>query len=187
MDATMVSRRTLWRVDTRVVVYMAIGAALYAALNLITNRIVIPGAQNVSLRPGIVIPIVFGVLFGPIVGFFVGAVGNFISDLLTYGFFWNWDLGNGLIGFIAGLTPLVVGATARQWTRIIAGTIMGAIGIVVGLGVAALLDIWVSKMTAGAAISTEWVPAAGWDLVWGVPLTIIVLLAWYRARLRTGR
>jgi energy-coupling factor transport system substrate-specific component len=187
MEVQSTPRGDLWKVTTRAVVYMAIGAALYAAFNLVTNRIVIPGAQNVSLRPGIVIPIFFGVLFGPIVGFFVGLVGNFISDLLTYGFFWNWTLGNGLIGFVAGLTPMVVAGAYRKWPNMVAAAVMSAIGILVGIGFAAITDIWVSKMTAGAVFSTEWLPAAGWDLAWGIPLLIILLIAWSRMRERASR
>src|SRR5918911_1632027 len=69
-----VGRASAWAVGTREVVYMAIGAALY------------------------------GVIFGPWVGFFTGLVGNIIIDLLSgYGFSWNWSLANGLLGLIAGL------------------------------------------------------------------------------------
>ena len=58
-----------WKFGTREVVYAAIGAALYAVLSLATNWIQLPSAGNVSFRPAIVIPMFFGVVFGPIVGF----------------------------------------------------------------------------------------------------------------------
>jgi energy-coupling factor transport system substrate-specific component len=182
-----VTRDGLWRLSTRVVVYMAIGAALYAVLNLITNGWVIPGAQNVSVRPGAVIPIFFGVLFGPLVGFFSGFVGNLISDQLTYGIYWNWEIGNGLMGFIAGLTPLVIRGAYRRWPNVVTAAVLSAIGIVVGLGFAALTDPLVSKITVGQAITTEWIPAAVSDLLFGIPLLVILLAAWARARERASR
>jgi energy-coupling factor transport system substrate-specific component len=181
-------RASLWKLSTRSVVYMAIGAALYAVLNLITNTWVIPGAQNVSVRPGAVIPIFFGVLFGPIVGFFTGFIGNTISDQLTYGIFWNWEIGNGLIGFIAGLTPLVVRGAYRRWPSVVTAAVISAVGIVIGIGVAAITDQWLySKISFSAAVSTEWIPAAGADLLFGIPLLVILLAAWSRARERASR
>ncbi len=94
----------IWSVGVRQVVYMAIGAALYAAFSVATSVIQLPSAGNVALRPAIVIPLFFGAVFGPWVGLFVGGVGNVIGDLISYhNFYWNWDLGNALIGFIAGL------------------------------------------------------------------------------------
>lgn len=181
------SRQDLWKLSTRSVVYMAIGAALYAVLNLISNTWLIPGTSNVSIRPGAVIPIFFGVLFGPIVGFFVGFVGNLISDQLTFGIYWNWEIGNGLIGLIAGLTPMVVRGAYRRWPNVVTAAVIAAIGIVVGLGFAALTDPLVSKITVGSAITTEWIPSAGSDLLLGIPLLVILLAAWARARERASR
>jgi uncharacterized membrane protein len=93
-----------WRVGTREVVYMALGAALYGALSWIFNTIPVPSVSLVSLRPTIVIPIFFGFAFGPVVGFFTGFVGNILGDALTgWGVFPVWDVANGLIGLIPGL------------------------------------------------------------------------------------
>lgn len=183
-----VTKDSIWRLSTRAVVYMAIGAALYAVLNLITNTWVIPGAQNVSVRPGAVIPIFFGVLFGPIVGFFTGFVGNLISDQLTYGIFWNWEIGNGLIGLIAGLTAMFVRGAYRRWPNVVTAAVFSAVGIIVGIGLAAITDQWLySKISFKAAVTTEWVPAAGADLLFGIPLLVILLAAWSRARERASR
>lgn len=180
-------RGSLWKLSTRAVVYMAIGAALYAVLNLITNGWLIPGTSNVSVRPSIVIPIFFGVLFGPIVGFFTGFIGNTLSDQLTFGIYWNWEIGNGLIGFISGLAALFVRGAYRRWPNVVTAAVLAAIGIIVGIGFAALTDPIVSKITVGAAISTEWVPAVVADLLFGIPLLVILLAAWSRARERVSR
>jgi len=96
-----------WEVGTREVVYMAIGAALYGVLNWIFNTIPMPSVSQVALRPSICIPIFFGFVFGPVVGFFTGAVGNILGDFLTgWGVYPAWDIGNGLIGMVPGLVLL---------------------------------------------------------------------------------
>ncbi len=94
----------IWQVDTRVVVYSAIGAALYGVFSWVTNLLALPSVSNVSLRPAIVIPVFFGFAFGPVAGFFTGFVGNVLGDALTgWGVYPVWDVGNGLIGLICGL------------------------------------------------------------------------------------
>jgi uncharacterized membrane protein len=101
--------RDVWQVGTREVVYMAIGAALYAIFSYLFNGtvFVVPSVSQVALRPAIIFPMFFGYTFGPVVGFFTGAVGNMFGDALTgFGVFPQWSVGNGLIGFIAGLVHL---------------------------------------------------------------------------------
>jgi energy-coupling factor transport system substrate-specific component len=142
----------------------------------------------VSLRPGIVIPIFFGVLFGPIVGFFTGFIGNLLSDQLTYGIYWNWEFGNGLIGLVAGLTPLVIRGAYRRWPNVVAAALMSAIGIILGIGVASITDQWLySKISFNAAVTTEWVPGVVGDILIGIPLLVILLAAWARVRERASR
>src|SRR5512141_3045332 len=95
----------IWEVGTRQVVWMAIGAALYAVFSWLFNGtvFVVPSASQVALRPAIAIPMFFGYAFGPVVGFFSGAVGNMFGDALTgFGLSPQWSIGNGLIGFISG-------------------------------------------------------------------------------------
>jgi len=99
----------IWEVGTREVVYMAIGAALYAILSYLFNGtvFVVPSVSQVSLRPAIVIPMFFGYAFGPTVGLFTGAVGNMFGDALTgFGLSPQWSVGNGLVGMIAGMGVL---------------------------------------------------------------------------------
>jgi uncharacterized membrane protein len=98
-----------WEVGTRQVVWMAIGAALYAVFSWLFNGtvFVVPSLSQVALRPAIAIPMFFGYAFGPVVGFFSGAVGNMFGDALTgFGLSPQWSIGNGLIGMIAGMAML---------------------------------------------------------------------------------
>ena len=99
----------IWEVGTREVVYMAIGAALYAIFSYLFNGtvFVVPSVSQVALRPAICIPMFFGYAFGPAVGLFTGAVGNMFGDALTgFGLSPQWSVGNGLVGMIAGMVWL---------------------------------------------------------------------------------
>ena len=177
----------VWGIGVRHVVFMALGAALYAGLSYVTNTLQLPGASNVSLRPGIVIPLFFGLVFGPWVGLFTGFVGNSINDLLQGGFWWNWELGAGLIGFIPGLVLYLTRGRYNSTYRIFLAEVFSVIGLVVGLGFSSILDIWVSGLTFTTAITTEFLPALLPDIVLGVILLAILLVAYHAALGRTGR
>jgi len=181
------SRVNIWGIGVRQVVLMALGAALYAGLSWLTNSLQLPGASNVSLRPGIVIPLFFGVVFGPIVGAFSGGIGNLINDLLTGTVYWNWDVGNALIGFVAGLAMYNTLGRYNSTVKIIVAEFYSVIGILVGLGFAAFSDIWVSQLTFKSATTTEFIPATLPDIVLGLILLPILLVAYNAAFARTGR
>src|SRR5947209_18139367 len=126
------SAALIWSVGVRQVVYMALGAALYGGLSYLTNILQLPATSNVSFRPAIVIPLFFGAVFGPWVGLFTGGVGNLIGDYISgYGVYWNWDVGNGLIGFIAGLAMYLTWGRYFATRNIIIAEIFAAIGIIV--------------------------------------------------------
>lgn len=175
-----------WAVGTREVVYMAIGAALYGVLSAATAGLRIPGPFNSSVRPGVVIPLFFGAVFGPVVGFFTGFVGNVIGDLLSgYGFSWNWSLGNGLMGLVAGLAVLYV--RRLDTPRAIAIAVGFAIlGIIVGMGFASFTDIWVSAMDLNAAWA-EFLPVFISNTLAAVILIPVLSLAYEQVRARTGQ
>lgn len=123
-----------WEVGTREVVYMAIGAALYAVFSYLFNGTVfaVPSVSQVALRPAIAIPMFFGYAFGPVVGLFTGAVGNMFGDALTgFGLYPQWSIGNGLVGLIAGL-PLLFADKKRSLNNVlIASAVLGGIATVI--------------------------------------------------------
>src|SRR5215831_1691416 len=131
------SQPNIWAVGVRQVVYMALGAALYGGLSYLTNFLQLPSVGNVSIRPAIVIPLFFGAVFGPIVGLITGGLGNFLGDLISgYGVYLNWDIGNGLIGFFAGLASLSLFNIFGRYSNpraITIAEILGAVGVVVGI------------------------------------------------------
>ncbi len=240
----------IWAVGTREVVYMAIGAALYAIFSYIFNGtvFVVPSVSQVSLRPAICIPMFFGYAFGPAVGFFTGAVGNMFGDALTgFGLSPQWSVGNGLIGMIAGMvflfkdkkksidTVLIIGVVLTLLATILyffnrdvqngfyfvnaepvslfaglslaiglvlvlivrfvfgqnidiaAAVTWGMLGNVIGLGFAAISDIWINGYPPAVAIVGEFLPAAGPNLLFAAILVPLLVLAYAAVQRQSGR
>jgi energy-coupling factor transport system substrate-specific component len=167
--------------------------------------------------------------------------------LMGWGVFPIWDIGNGLIGLVAGLSvafasrkrsidiPMAIVAAvcvlatvlifanptvvdpfgdgtattdvSGLWWIPLLGIVLlvgvrylvrgresiasaqawGALGIVVGIGFAALADIWWNGYSFTTAFLGEFVPAAGSNLINGLILLPILLTAWAAAQTRTGR
>lgn len=126
--------KKIWEVGTREVVYMAIGAALYAVFSYLFNGtvFVVPSVSQVSLRPAIAIPMFFGYAFGPAVGLFSGAVGNMFGDALTgFGLSPQWSVGNGLVGMVAGMAWLFEDKKKSVNTVIIVSAIVAVLATAV--------------------------------------------------------
>jgi energy-coupling factor transport system substrate-specific component len=97
---------TMWRY-TKMVVLTALTAAVYAALLIPFKGIpLIPGFTEI--RVGTVVPVVFGILFGP-AGAWGSALGNLIGD-----FFGTLSLGT-LFGFIGNFFFALV--SYKVWRR----------------------------------------------------------------------
>ena len=239
-----------WEVGTRQVVWMAIGAALYAVFSWLFNGtvFVVPSVSQVALRPAIAIPMFFGYAFGPIVGFFTGAVGNMFGDALTgFGLYPQWSIGNGLIGFIAGLPMLFADKKKSLDSVLIAGGVLAAVatviyflnrneinqlvypfdqpvslmagisilfgfmlvlvvrfafgknidiaaavtwgmlGNILGIGFAAISDIWINGYSPATAIVGEFLPAAGPNLIFAAILVPLLVVAYAAVQKQSGR
>ena len=246
----------VWEVGTRQVVYMAIGAALYAVFSYLFNGtvFVVPSLSQVSLRPAIAIPMFFGFTFGPVVGFFTGAVGNMFGDALTgFGLSPQWSIGNGLVGFVSGLvflfadkkksmdTVLYISGALALLTVVLffanqnqpnmlffdpgnnifgdsqislfagisiligfalvlavrfgftknediaAAVTWGMLGNILGIGFAALSDIWINGFSLPAAIVGEFLPAAGPNLIFAAILVPLLVSAYAAVQRQSGR
>jgi uncharacterized membrane protein len=245
-----------WEVGTREVVYMAIGAALYAIFAYLFNGtvFVVPSLSQVALRPAIAIPMFFGYAFGPVVGFFSGAVGNMFGDALTgFGLSPQWSIGNGLVGFVAGLwmlfgnkkksmdTVLYVGGALALLAVVLyflnrslpnmlfydvennifgdapislfagisiligfvlvlavrfglaknedvaAAVTWSMLGNILGIGFAAISDIWINGFSLTAAIVGEFLPAAGPNLIFAAILVPLLVAAYAAVQRQSGR
>ncbi|MEL7644703.1 MAG: ECF transporter S component [Anaerolineaceae bacterium] len=183
----MQEKKSLWKFGTKQVVYAAIGAALYAVLAYATNMIQLPGAGNVSFRPAVVIPMFFGIAFGPVVGFIAGFVGNILADLLSgYGFWFWWDLGNGLLGLVPGLIfPLIQDYRASK--SILLAELFVVLGSAVGMGVASLSEMWVSGADMNTVIFANFLPAFIPDVLNGLVLVPLLMIAYAAVTQRSGR
>lgn len=180
-------KKSLWDFGTREVVYAAIGAALYGVFSWATNFIPLPAAGNITFRPAVAIPMFFGVVFGPWVGFLTGFVGNMLGDFISgFGFWWSWDLGNGLMGLIPGL--IAAGITSyRARSTIIKAEIFVVLGAAVGMLVPSLLEIPISGISFNTAIVGYFLPAAAGNIVVGLILVPILLVAYDAIAARSGR
>lgn len=179
-------KKSIWKFGTREVVYAAIGAALYAVLALATNFLQIPSAGNVSFRPAVAIPMFFGVVFGPLVGFIAGFLGNIISDLAAgYGFWFWWDLGNGLMGLVPGLIAASL-VSYKDWKSILKAELFVILGVVVGMGVASLSEMWVSGADINTVLFGNFIPAAIPNLINGLVLAPILMIAYDAIAKRSG-
>jgi len=244
-----------WVVGTRQVVYMAIGAALYAVFSYLFNGtvFVVPSISQVAIRPAIAIPMFFGYAFGPVVGFFTGAVGNMFGDALTgFGLSPQWSIGNGLVGFIAGMaflaksrkkgmdTVLLVSGVLAVLTGVVyfmnrnqpnmlfydvdngifgdatisafagisilvgfvlvlavrfffkdeniaAAVTWAMLGNILGIGFAAISDIWINGFSPAAAIVGEFLPAAGPNLIFAAILVPLFVAAYAAVQRQSGR
>jgi energy-coupling factor transport system substrate-specific component len=180
-------KNKLWQFGTREVVFAAIGAALYGVLSWVTNILAIPGSANVSVRPAVAIPMFFGVAFGPIVGFIAGFLGNIIGDLLSgYGFWFWWDLGNGIQALIPGLIFLSI-VNYRDFGSIMKAEVMVILGIIVGMGLASISEMWVSGVDFVTTLTVNFVPAFITNAVWGLILVPILMVAYSAVQQRSGR
>jgi energy-coupling factor transport system substrate-specific component len=180
-------RRSLWTFGTREVVYAAIGAALYGVLSALTNFLQIPGAANVSVRPAVSIVFFFGLAFGPIVGFITGMLGNIIGDLLSgYGFWIWWDIGNGLMGLVAGLFVITM-TDYRAVRDLVLGGVAVVMAVAVGMFFASLTEIWVSGITFTTTMIQNFIPSFLTNTVNGLILTPILMVAYSAIVRRSGR
>lgn len=245
-----------WTVGTREVVYMAIGAALYAVFSYLFNGtvFVVPSVSQVSLRPAISIPMFFGYAFGPVVGFFTGAVGNMFGDALTgFGLSPQWSVANGLVGMISGMAALyidkkkamntvlyvsaglaavatllwifnrdlanmmffdvengifgdatisafaglsavfgfvlvvVVRMLFKDNVDLASAVIWSMLGNFIGIGFAALSDIWINGFSPAVAIVGEFLPAAGPNMIFAAILVPLLVGAYNSVQRQTGR
>ena len=189
MTALTMNRSSLWSIDSRVIVYSAIGAALYGVL-VGVFKIPVPGTTAVDVRPAFALVPFFGFAFGPVVGLFTGLVGNMIGDQISgWGLLtsYNWSLANGVVGLLAGLAPLYLASMMDKSLaqKAAAGAIAGAVGVVIGLLVV-FSDIVKDGLDFNGALG-EYVPAVVGDLIATIILVPILVYAWEPVKERLGR
>jgi len=131
------------KLSTKTVVVIAIGAALYGIGGL--PMFGIPVFANTTLKPAMAILALFSVLFGPVVGFLVGFIGHWVTDLFAgWGVWFTWVLGSGIVGLVIGLFPSLTKGRIKAGLFDIKDfslfVLLAFIGNVVGYGCSAFLD-----------------------------------------------
>jgi len=133
----MENKKSVWSLllgkwDTKTIVGIAIGAALFGVL---MNFGGIKVTTNTSLTSAyIVLPIV-GALFGPIPAALTGLIGNTIADLIGgWGLWFDWSFGNFVAGLFIGLLPLY-GAKIEDGIFTVKHAIIYAITTIIGIGI----------------------------------------------------
>jgi energy-coupling factor transport system substrate-specific component len=177
---------------------MALGVALYAGISWLTNVFPMSAAQSVDIRPGVVVPIFFGLAWGPVVGFVTGMAGNFLGDLVSgrmvyppdpstgnalrdfvQGTVLNWQFGNGLMGLIPGLALL----SARRYPGLrgqARALLFTFAGVIVGMGFAAFTDIPLGLIEPGPSLTDSFMPVVRVNLINAVVLVPILLFNYER-------
>jgi len=179
--------KSTWEFGTRQVVYGAIGAALYGVFSWATNIFPLPAAGNVTFRPAVAVLIFFGAAYGPWVGLLAGFIGNTLGDALSgWGFYWNWSLGNGLMGLVAGLAMSQI-KDFRARPDIIKAVIYGVIGIAVGMLFASLTEMIVGGIDINTALVGYFTPAVIGNVVVTVILVPVLMIAFAAVASRRGR
>lgn len=180
-------KRNIWAFGTREVVYAAIGAALYGLLSWATNIFPLPAAGNVTFRPAVAVLMLFSVVYGPWVGLIAGIVGNTVGDALTgWGLYWNWSVGNGLMGLIPGLVAGML-MSFNKGRDLGLGIGAGLIGAAVGMLFASLTEIVVSAIDMNTALVGYFTPAFLGNAVVIIILLPILMIAYQQIAARQGR
>ena len=176
-----------WEFGTRQVVYGAIGAALYGVLSWASNFVPLPAAGNVTFRPAVAVLTSFGTAYGPWVGSLAGFIGNTLGDAISgWGFFWNWSVGNGLMGLVAGLVSAQI-KDFRAQGDIIKAVIYGIVGVAVGILFASLTEMLVGGIDLNTALVGYFVPAFIGNAVVVAVLLPVLMIAFAAVASRRGR
>ncbi len=182
---------------------MIAGALLYGGMSWLTNIFPLNVAGGVDIRPGVAVPIFFGFAFGPLVGFVVGALGNFFGDwwsgYIVYppdpatgnlvidviqSTYLNWQVGNGLMGLVAGVLPLF-NHRYRTLTDQLRAAFFIFLGVVLGMGFASFTDIPLDHLGLKFVWSQEFLPAVRGNLINALLLVPILLFNYERLDLRS--
>lgn len=115
--------------DTKTIVGIAIGAALFGVL---MNFGGIRVFTNTSLSSAMIVDVIVGAMFGPVPAAVAAFFGNVISDLIGgWGFWFDWSVGNAVLGFFVGLLPLY-GARINDGVFTVKHAVIYAITVIVG-------------------------------------------------------
>lgn len=104
MQNQSIGRRILGVWNTRTIVSIAIGAALFGVLMVYVS---FPVFTNTQITAAMIVPVLVGGMFGPLPAMVTCLIGNMIADMIGgWGMWFDWSIGNAVLGFCVGLLPV---------------------------------------------------------------------------------
>jgi len=159
MENQSIGKLILGQWNTKTLIVITVGSILFALLNVFGEFSIF---GNIGIDTSMLVPIFVGIFFGPLPTFvtlFVGWIG--VDLLMGWGFFIEFAIGYGVIGFFIGFLP-VYGAKINEGrfgtAQSMAYTLFCIAGIVLGHGV--LIRFFTSIIRPYAF----W----GYDIVWSL-------------------
>ena len=162
--------------NTLIIVLVAINASLYTVVGIMTNFGIV--MFGVRFWPAVVVPAVFSVLFGPVVGGIGAAIGIFICDMLTHGMpFLSLSVGvtSNFIAFY------ILGRMTREYSLkryLIAATVSLLVGsAIIGIGVCAWSQFFLLPGAVGLSpmpIVAAWSTFL-WTFISEIPFLLVLV------------
>lgn len=161
----------------KMVVVIAIGAALYGVGGLLS----VPVFANTTIKPAMAILALVAGMYGPIVGFLVGFLGHWLTDMFAgWGVWPTWMLGSGIVGIVIGLFPMLTKHaldkgifTTKQIGLYIA---LAFLGNFFGYLISALLDFLLFAEPLDKVITQQLIIAITNTVVIGLLGTLLMML-----------
>jgi hypothetical protein len=123
-----------------------------------------------------------------VVGLVIRAVMSWLSEGFSGGvvLMLLWAVAVALLAYyLFTQRQSLAAALADEDTQVI--VVWGTLAIILGIGFAALADIWVNGYSFFTAFIGEFIPAAGPNILMSAVLTPLLFAAWQATRLQTGR
>lgn len=179
MEKKSIGSMILGEWNTKTIVAVAVGAALFGVL------MVYGGIQvftNTSLTTAMIVPVVVGGMFGPVPAMVTLLIGNIFADFLGgWGMWFDWSIGNAVMGFCVGLLP-IYGARIMNGVFKITHMIIYAVCCLLGNIIAfGLVTPIFSSVFYGAELKLTFIQAAVASVsnvlilvVVGIPVLILI-------------
>ena len=179
--------KDLFKVSTRTIVAIGIGAALFMLLFMYVK---IPSpVPDTSVQTAYGLGAFMATLFGPIAGALIAFIGHALSDAVQYGSpWWSWVIASGVAGFIFGFAfkRTKVDEGEFKLKDILTFNLIQLIGNAVAwIVVAPLLDILIYQEPA-SYVFTQGIVAAASNFVTTAVIGTLLLIAYAATRTKKG-
>jgi energy-coupling factor transport system substrate-specific component len=155
---------SIWFVGLPQVVAAILGIILYGLLSHVNLIILVPTGTLDVFLPALLIPLLFGVIYGPWVGLITGGfgflLGDYVANLWLHDLSWGngylfygsalinfrdligWNgftgyLVNGMIGLVAGLTQILTRRRYNNFESLATVGVITAAGVALGIAIVA--------------------------------------------------